>query len=364
MVKSLCLVAPCPPPYGGITHWVTLLLLRVGKDDSVTVKVIDTSPRWRSIGTVSPFIRALGGALQLLRDWWRFVIFVTATKVDVVHLTTSGAFALWRDAAILGACKVAGIPSVLHVHYGRLGVMSRSNFEFRLFLRVAGFASAVVAIDGRTFDRLVSNLPSRHIYNIPNFIDLDSLPSRHDTNVDGARKKVVFLGWVVRTKGVEELLNAWSKLSFSGWNLEIIGPCEEAYLAELKAAYPLSTVTFAGSMAHSEAMRSLSQADVFVLPSHTEGFPNVILEAMAMGLAIVASDVGAIPEMLADDSGLLCSPKDVEGLTAALAQVMGSSTLRTKLASRAISRVKSHYSLDVIYAEYANLWSQVISIKS
>ena len=71
---------------------------------------------------------------------------------------------------------------------------------------------------------------------------------------------------------------------------------------------------FSVKKGHDDAMRMLANAEIFVLPSHTEGFPNAVLEAMALAKAIIASRVGAIPEMLADECGLLIEAKDVSGL--------------------------------------------------
>ena len=65
----------------------------------------------------------------------------------------------------------------------------------------------------------------------------------------------------------------------------------------------------------------LSASDVFVLPSYTEGFPNVIIEAMAMGKPIIATSVGAIPEMLDEGCGVVVPPKDADSLQKALQKV-------------------------------------------
>ena len=105
-------------------------------------------------------------------------------------------------------------------------------------------------------------------------------------------------------------------------------------------------------------MERMAACDLLVLPSYTEGFPNVVLEAMALGKAIVATDVGAIPEMLEAKCGLLVKPKDVQGLTTVLRSLLNDGNLRTELGNRARERALANYSIDVVFPRYMSLWRQ------
>ena len=114
-----------------------------------------------------------------------------------------------------------------------------------------------------------------------------------------------------------------------------------------------------GEVPHAEIPLLMSTADVFVLPSHTEAFPNVILEAMSLARAIVATSVGAIPEMLRDGDdlcGQLVPPRDAAALEDALADLLGDPLLRERLGQRARQLVARRFDVEVVCDQYLDLW--------
>jgi glycosyltransferase involved in cell wall biosynthesis len=134
---------------------------------------------------------------------------------------------------------------------------------------------------------------------------------------------VLYLGHMVPTKGMKESMEAWQQLRPQGWRLRLAGQGSAAYQKELPGIVgPDAGVEFLGDLPPEMAWRCMQAADLFVLPTYTEGFPNVILEAMAAGKAIISTRVGAIPEMLAVDEnescGLVIAPRDAGALVAAL----------------------------------------------
>ena len=175
-----------------------------------------------------------------------------------------------------------------------------------------------------------------------------------------ARHTAVFLGWILPTKGVAELIQAWAELCPRDWDLWLVGPGEVEYQQSVINHYQPRNVRFVSELTHDEAMQVLAGADLFVLPSYTEGFPNVILEAMALGKPIVATKVGAIQDMLSNDSGLLIEPKDVNGLRGALAQLIQDEDLRRELGIRAYNKVRQEYAVDAIFARYVQTWQSLM----
>jgi glycosyltransferase involved in cell wall biosynthesis len=93
-----------------------------------------------------------------------------------------------------------------------------------------------------------------------------------------------------------------------------------------------------------------------VLPSYSEGFPNVVLEAMTLGKAIVATSVGAVPEMLSDGCGVLVPPGNIEELDRALSRVVGEAELRATLGRRARARALARFSIDAVFPQYRAVW--------
>ena len=101
----------------------------------------------------------------------------------------------------------------------------------------------------------------------------------------------------------------------------------------------------------------MSTCDIFVLPSHTEGFPNAVAEAMAQGRAVVATDVGAVPDMLDNGAGVVLPVGDIESLALAMKDLMEDEQRRLALGEAARIRSLSCYGMDSVFRSYVALWS-------
>lgn len=350
----VCLVAPLPPPYGGISHWTSLILRYAQGRADVDLSVADTAARWRDVDDLAVWKRVIGGGLQLLRD----IISVSRqlkTHPQALHITTSGQLGIIRDRTIMSMARLYRVPVIYHIRFGRVPALAESRSrEWTLFVGAARRAHTVVAIDARTEKAIREHLPSVRVVRIPNCVDTNTLPE--PSSVRSADHVMMYLGWVIPTKGIEELLQAWSELRPSGWRLAIVGPGNVAYQERLMAQYRPENVEILGARSHDEAMLLMSQADAFVLPSHTEGFPNAVVEAMALAKPIVATRVGAIPEMLSGGCGLLAEPKDAVSLAEALSRLLCDDRVRRELGDRAHARAISHYSIDAVFAQYMDMW--------
>jgi glycosyltransferase involved in cell wall biosynthesis len=149
----------------------------------------------------------------------------------------------------------------------------------------------------------------------------------------------LFLGQVGRRKGVADLLDALvtPEVAALEWSATVAGNGEVLEYRERARELGLAgRVRLTGWLGPDDVAWELQRADVFVLPSHAEGLPLAVLEAMAYGLAIVTTPVGAIPEVIEDgETGLLVPPGDPEVLAVALRLVLGSDVLRETLATAA-----------------------------
>jgi glycosyltransferase involved in cell wall biosynthesis len=132
-------------------------------------------------------------------------------------------------------------------------------------------------------------------------------------------KNLLFLSRVERAKGLWELLDAYALLKTrdSGYRLVIAGDGPDlAALKQRVAELGLADVTFAGFVAGDERLQILREASIFCFPSYSEGMPLAVLEAMAMGLPVVSSDVGGLEDILNDGEHailLTLLPSDQQG---------------------------------------------------
>jgi glycosyltransferase involved in cell wall biosynthesis len=355
---KVCLVAPMPPPYGGIAHWTQLIVRHAAQRRDVKLYIVDTAQRLRAVHDTARWKRILLGGTQAVREIARLAFLLVRERLDSVHLTTSGGLGLIRDLLVMFTARIALTPVVYHIRFGRVPSISRANtFEWRVMRMVLAMAHTVVALDSATENALRRHDPRARVTCIPNCTDQGDLSPSADAPRE--TRTALFLGWVIKTKGIEELLDAWARLRPREWRLLIVGPGDESYRRRIIQSHGADGVEFTGEMQHAEAMQLLRRADVFVLPSYTEGFPNSVLEAMMMGKAIVATDVGAIPAMLSDGCGLTVPPRDVKRLGAAMAAVLGDSALRQALGARARARASAESSIDTVFARYLALWRSV-----
>lgn len=136
--------------------------------------------------------------------------------------------------------------------------------------------------------------------------------------------KLVFVGSIIATKGVNELLDAFSYVyqGNSSLQLDIIGtgPLTPSLQQKVIDLGLKERVNLLGSLNVNDVASYIRNADLLVLPSHREGVPNVVLEAFACGVPVVATDVGGIPEILTKDTGVLVPAKSVDQLSAAIVQ--------------------------------------------
>ena len=175
--------------------------------------------------------------------------------------------------------------------------------------------------------------------------------------------RILFLGRLDRAKGVFDLLAAGALLAPRFPALRLVFGGEGDAVALRRRALDLGIgdrLELPGWLGPRERDEQLARASVFCLPSHAEGLPMAMLEAMAAGRAVIASSVGGIPETIVDgDNGLLVPPHDEPALARALAQVLGDDALRARLARGARATVEQHYSTEVVCGRLSALYREL-----
>ncbi|HEU5322637.1 MAG TPA: glycosyltransferase family 4 protein, partial [Methylomirabilota bacterium] len=212
--------------------------------------------------------------------------------------------------------------------------------------RVALAAADAVIV---TTPELGAHVRARHpradVHLIPNGVDTDRFRPR--ARPPGGERRLLYVGRLSPEKNLGALVEAAGKLS-GRFSLRVTlvgdGPARADVEARARALrVPLEVRPFVD---HAQVPAVLAAADVFVLPSLTEGHPKILLEAMACGLPCVASAVGGSRAIVADgESGLLFPPDDAGALAAAVERVLAQEGLARALGERARAEVVAHYGL-------------------
>lgn len=195
------------------------------------------------------------------------------------------------------------------------------------------------------------------------FFPMDKAKARERLGLSAHRKVILFVGNLLPIKGVDCLLRAFVNVSKANQaDLIIIGKGESA--PELKALTKTlgieASVRFPGSVRHDEIPLWLNACDVLCLPSHREGFPTIIVEALACGRPVVATRVGGVPEAIASDSlGILVDSNQPEILAFAL-----NTALAKEWNSQAIAAYGRRFSWQAIADEYHNLYEEMLDSRT
>ena len=154
-------------------------------------------------------------------------------------------------------------------------------------------------------------VPSERLVEVPNAIDGSWIVAHRPAPT--AKRRFLFIGRHERRKGVPELIEAIAPLRASGVEFHFVGPIPEQL--RLKR----DDVVYHGTVTDTATLQGiLDSSDVLLCPSFAEGMPTVVLEAMARGLAVIATDVGATAEWVGADNGVLLPFPDVGALRTAI----------------------------------------------
>jgi teichuronic acid biosynthesis glycosyltransferase TuaC len=150
------------------------------------------------------------------------------------------------------------------------------------------------------------------------FYPRDRAASRAKLGINPDARLVLFVGWLAPLKGVPELLAAFSDVRREFPNAELVcigeGPLKQLFDSTAQR----NAVRAVGRKTSSEIADWLGACDLLCLPSHSEGCPNVVVEALSSGRAVIATRVGGIPELVEDSSGILVPPRDSSKLASAI----------------------------------------------
>ena len=359
----IALVCPTPPPYGGITNWSKMLIAYLeglGEDE---LAVVNTSPKTRLADGRSLFDRVFGGIGIAARASRELKRLLNTKNIDVVHITTSGGLGLFRDIAVMDVAQRAGVPVAYHIHYGRVpSILASGSTEAALLKAALKRCAVAVAIDHATENAILETRLC-DVSCIGNPVNIAELDGFRDHEAFEDSKTVVYLGWLIEAKGIRELVEGWHSVveKMPEWRLKLIGPYDANAIASLVGDQPDDSMLLLGELPHSEAMTELQRASILVLPSYSEGFPNVVLEAMAYGKPVLATNVGALPDILSNDRGILIEPKSSKQVAQGLEKLMADGNLRASMGARCTDYVKDNFAIETVAEKYRELWMRLVS---
>lgn len=335
------LVGQGPPTRGGIPTFVTRLADDPWLQGRVDLEYLNTTPR----GVKRPGVFSGGNLRQAFGD--AVAIFRRARGKDLVHLNLAATpmLPLIRALLLAVAGRLAGARVILHTHTGQLESSLRSGAYRAAFRLVGRVTHAVVVVSGPA-EAAAAPLV-RSVVRIENGIPLDRFragPKETDPPL------VSFAGTVCERKGLLDLRDALVRLRHGEGRLPVRvaiagdgeqeGPGAFERVREAYREAALDDVEFLGAIPPEGVAELLARSAIFCLPSHFEGFPLAVLEAMASEAAVVATAVGDVPRILdGGRAGVLVPVGDRARLTEALGSLVRSPQERSALGAAGRARV-------------------------
>ncbi len=322
------MAGPLEPTIGGMTS-VIANLRDSGLSRKAELVFFDTR---KTTKEGRAFREGVRSKLSLWRRWLRAL----EGRGTIAHIHTCSGLSYFLDGVLVFLARLRGVPVILHIHGARFDSFLESLAWPAALLarRIASLCSNVIVLSEEWRRKLAPMLPGARLVVLENGVRVSS-GTRNGT-ADSKTVKVLFLGNLGKRKGVWELLKAAEDIH-EDFVLQLVGGEEDPGISEQLRAYVREhglqqRIVLLGSAVGAEKDRRLAEADIFVLPSHAEGLPVALLEAMASGLPSISTPVGAIGSVIRDgETGLLVAPGDVGGLGEALRRLIRDPGLRSRL---------------------------------
>jgi glycosyltransferase involved in cell wall biosynthesis len=349
----ILMVGTAPEGRGGVAALVAVLRAS-GLFEQASVRYVSTHREGSPLARLGA---AAAGFARAIACLWQRPAIVHA------HAASHGSFA--RKSLLLWLARCAGCQTIFHLHGGgfRQFATVRSGVLMRRWIRhTLERSSLVIALTEGWAGFVRGFAPRARVTVVPNAVPL---PHMIDKRAEPGR--ILFLGRVEAAKGVAELIDAAALLAprFPHLRLVLAGSGDlDAWRRAAAERGVARQVELTGWLDDAARAQQLARASVFCLPSHAEGLPMALLEAMAAGKAVVASAVGGIPEAVRDgEDGLLVAPRDGAALAAALARVLEDGALRARLGECARTTVAQHYSTEAVCGRLAAIYNDLAGVR-
>jgi glycosyltransferase involved in cell wall biosynthesis len=352
----LLIVGPLPPPLGGVQ-----LIIDMQRHSTLAqqfeLHVVDTSKRQLRWAVENPTWKT---PLYLLRDLARLVAGLARVRPDVVLVHAAPSLSFLRDWLFMVMSRMAGAKVVCHYH-GTLHTRfpSCETSRGRAIGRVLMAVANRVIVLGPTYQREMGKAWHRDdVQWAPNMADVAlfrGMPA--DTPAPwlaSGERGVLFVGRLSAPKGLFDLFDAIPQViaKHPEARFVLVGVAErdalEPVIRDEAARRGIAhCLRFLGALAGRDKAAAFVTSQLLVVPSWTEAFPLVVPEAMAAGLPIVASAVGAIPDFVKDgEDGCLVPARDPSALSAAINRLLDDEDLRQRMGARVRARALREFTIE------------------
>ena len=351
-VRAHIFAAP-PPPLGGVASIVNMLMHSLSSIDGLGF----SSPVPKE-SRFSQTIRPIVNILLLCQ-----AVFQTQYGGRILFFSSSGSSFLEKLLWALFV-RLCGRHPVIVLVDGHFPVFWARLPEWlrrlaKLLLRLAHATLGVQSQKWRSYFQSIFNSSDCHVIGATVSSEFFAASAWQDLN---PYPTILYIGWIIPSKGVSDLMRAFAQIApaYPGAKLRLIGPLFDQlqYWKNLALSLGiLDKIELLGPVTvRQQLISEMQNATLFVLPSHAEGLPVVLLEAMAVGLPCIATDVGSVPDVLANaKAGLLVPPHQPSQLARAMDNLLSDPSSRQSLSRKALIHARTNYGEAQFASSFLNL---------
>jgi len=350
---KILLISPLPPPSGGIASW-TERYLESKQAKTNDVRIVNTAVIGGRVYQFSrkkikdEFIRTKN-ILKILKKELK------QNKPEIVHLNTScSRLGLIRDYLCAKMIKKSRSKLIIHCRCD-VAHMVRGRIAEIFYNKLVKLSDGVISLNSRSQQYTLKKC-GRESTIIPNFLPGDvlknvSLCSKNYKSI----KKCLYVGHITKAKGCDTIINIAKLLPHITFTMVGL-VCDE--IKQLKKP---DNITIIGEVSNKKVIEYMRQSDLFVFPTLSEGFPNVVIEAMACGLPIIATGVGAIPDIIEDKGGIIVNIGNVNGFVGAINILNKDRSLRFQMSKWNLQKVNKFYTQRVVMNKLFDKYRKILS---
>ncbi|MBC7486850.1 MAG: glycosyltransferase family 4 protein [Cytophagaceae bacterium] len=277
-------------------------------------------------------------------------------KVTSVLIFSSAGFSLIEKGLMVLICKIFGKKVLFAPRSGLIKDDYDKSVFFRWFIPMVIKRSDFVICQGiawKEYYQEISRETDRKFLVIPNWIDIVPYLNNNPEYKLRESATVLYMGWLEGYKGIFDFIEAIKLLKDEGVAFKAkicgMGSAKGKMLNTIKQFGLESVIEYVGWVTGDDKMKQFRETDIFVLPSHREGMPNVLMEAMSSGIPVVATKVGGVPELVQNGiNGFLVDSGSPIQLADCISQLINSKELRTKFSDNGRKYIIDHHSVEGI----------------
>lgn len=293
----------------------------------------------------------------------KFILMGMAKKYDIYHIHAASYGSTFRKFLYIHSIKKNHKKVVFHIHGAEYETFfnSLSTKKQQKIIQVLESVDSVIALSQTWKNKFESMFGITNCFVVENGINIDKLkPAIND--IKQSQHTMISLGRLGKRKGTYDLIDAIDGVIKHVRDLKIYlagdGDVEEVQkLISIKGLDNNIEVT--GWINFDQKVELLQKCSVLLLPSYNEGLPMAILESMASGKAIISTNVGAIPEVVTSDNGILINPGDVKSLENAIIELAEHDDIISEMSKNNIRKIYNNYSVNIMHEKIRNIYLNI-----